>query len=413
MKASKAVAYAHDPDAKSPAPAPPVTPTAPVTRASASAQAAWADVKLVLRANFEKPDIEAVKVAYACAAAHRITDHAPAWQMVIGPPGSIKTTILEPLQAVHPCIRFIDEVTPNTFVSGKLAPPGKADKGRKVPAGLLQRMGNEGVIVSADFGTVIHMNTGKRATILAQLRRIYDGQFSREFGSEEFLEEREWKGRLTYLTASTPEVDHHHKIFQSLGERFLYVRIDRAGGEETGMKALQQTTHVKLELVGAVSALLAHIFEQETVPPPAFPLPYLQRLAALGEFITPARANVPRDSHDHKIVDVPIIEGNTRCPQQLAQLARGWAVVMGRKEVTEEDLALSVRAAFDSIPPLRAAVVKALIAGKNAYAVDQPHTVTGRALEDLEAHKKADPWKFTDSAHGFLVRAGLITGKSP
>jgi hypothetical protein len=60
-------------------------------------------------------------------------------------------------------------------------------------------------------------------------------------------------------------------------------------------------------------------------------------------------------------------ESNTRLPQELAQIGRGWAVLMNRSQVTEEDFRLIRRAAFDSIPPLRCAVLQALMNGEKPH----------------------------------------------
>jgi hypothetical protein len=77
--------------------------------------------------------------------------------------------------------------------------------------------------------------------VFSQLRRIYDGHLHREFGSDENLDERDWKGRLTFLAGVTPEVDRHHKVFSALGDRFIRTRWPRAGGTDAAMMAMQRT----------------------------------------------------------------------------------------------------------------------------------------------------------------------------
>jgi hypothetical protein len=56
-------------------------------------------------------------------------------------------------------------------------------------------MGEDGVLVAADFSTFTS-DPKKLQVILAQLRRIYDGHFSREFGTDENMQERNWKGHI-------------------------------------------------------------------------------------------------------------------------------------------------------------------------------------------------------------------------
>jgi len=78
------------------------------------------------------------------------------------------------------------------------------------------------VLIGADFSTFT-ADVKALQTILAQLRRIYDGHFAREFGTEENLEERSGQGRLTLLAGAVPDIDTHYHLFQKLGERFLRV----------------------------------------------------------------------------------------------------------------------------------------------------------------------------------------------
>jgi hypothetical protein len=78
-------------------------------------------------------------------------------------------------------------------------------------------------------------------------------------------------------------------------------------------------------------------------------------------------------------------EGNTRLPQQLAQLSRGLALLAGRLEVGEADFALVRRAGFESMPPVRKAVLEAYIAGRSPYTIGRPAATVERAVEDLFA----------------------------
>ena len=183
---------------------------------------AWANVERLLRQDYTNPDIDAVKIICSCVAAHRIVEHPPVWVMCVAPSASLKTAILQSLDSL-PSVHFIDEVTPNTFVSGRIPERQEEGKGKRKekrePASLLHRIGKDGFLVAADFSTILSMDERSRARILAQLRRIYDGHFSRQFGTEENLNEREWKGRLTFITGATPDIDAHYLVFRSLGER--------------------------------------------------------------------------------------------------------------------------------------------------------------------------------------------------
>jgi hypothetical protein len=178
----------------------------------------WGTVAKVLRENYESPDLEAAQLFCAAVAAHRLSSFPPAWVLAIAPPGSMKTDLLESLRGL-PRVHFVDEITPKTFISGKVDETGSK---RTKPASWLHRIGSDGIIVGADFSTFT-ADVKSLQIILAQMRRIYDGNYAREFGTDEHQEERSWTGRLTIFAGAVPDIDHHYHLFQKLGERFLRV----------------------------------------------------------------------------------------------------------------------------------------------------------------------------------------------
>ena len=95
----------------------------------------WAALEEFIRANYESPDIGAVKVILACVVAHRIADYPPAWVLAEAPSGSMKTEILRALEGL-PSVHLVDEVTESTFISGKMDEPGKGK--RATPASFLK-----------------------------------------------------------------------------------------------------------------------------------------------------------------------------------------------------------------------------------------------------------------------------------
>jgi hypothetical protein len=363
---------------------------------------AWAKVECLLRQDYINPDIDAARIICSCVAAHRIVGHPPVWAMCVAPSGSLKTAILQSLDGL-PTVHFIDEVTPNTFVSGRI--PERQEEGqakpkqKREPASLLHRIGKDGFLVAADFSTILSMDERSRASILAQLRRIYDGHFSRQFGTEENLDEREWKGRLTFITGATPDIDSHYLVFRSLGERFVQVRWPRAGGVEAGLKAMRQRKDAVRDLRSAIHDLLLPILREPSFRSPIFPPEYEVRAAHLGEFVALARAHVARSRNYHELLAPPSPEGNTRLPQQFAQIGRGAAVLAGRGEVSEADFALVSRAAFDCIPGVRSVVIQALRNGTSPYSTNLPPSVVCRALEDLEALGLAARRENTETGH--------------
>src|SRR5579863_4124494 len=216
----------------------------------------WKAVEAALWAHFHQPDIEAAQILFASVAAHRIVDYPPSWNMLVAPSGSMKTALLETLRDLK-SVHHPDEFTENTLISGKLddrkprkkkpkkadatapEPESKEEVPPSIPASLLHRIGDEGIIAIADFSTILAMNKNKLQAVLSQLRRIYDGNFSREFGTSEKLDERKWQGRITLISGVTPEFDKVHSVSSVLGERFVRIRWPRAGGVEAALCAMR------------------------------------------------------------------------------------------------------------------------------------------------------------------------------
>lgn len=359
----------------------------------------WKAVVDVLEKHFADPNIEGARILCSALASHALKDFPPAWCMSIAPPGSMKTAMLESFRGL-PGVHFVDEVTPNSFISGKVDDPRKK---RKKPASLLHRIGKDGIIIAADFSTVTS-NPKTLRTVLAQLRRIYDGNLRREFGTDENLEEREWSGRLTFFAGTTPAIDKHYSVFQELGERFARVRWNRAGGVEAGLRAIKQTNAVPKELTAAVHGIMLPILSHPQTAP-VTPSEIERKIASLGELIALARTVVARDRYKREATGEIVTEGNTRLPQQLCQIARGSALLDGRTEVNEYDYGIAYRAGFDSLLPVRRAVLEAILDGRSPYSIGLPKATVERTIEDLEIAKVLQRDRLTEQAERLLADA--------
>lgn len=81
-----------------------------------------------------------------------------------------------------------------------------------------------GFLILKDFTSVLSMNPDSRAELLAALREIYDGDYSRFFGSDGGTHS-EWHGRIGLIAAVTPEIERHRRVITSMGDRFLFLRV--------------------------------------------------------------------------------------------------------------------------------------------------------------------------------------------
>jgi hypothetical protein len=355
-------------------------------------------VATVLKTHFFKPDLDAAKIVYAAVAAHRLSG-TPVWPMLIGPPGSSKTTLVEPLDGL-PSVHLIDSVTPRTFISGQIPDPARP---AQQPASLLLRIGSSGILVAPDFSTVLEGKHDDRAKIFSDLRRIYDGQLRKEYGTAG-AERHEWRGRLTFITCVTPAVDGYTAVFQSLGERFLQVRLPRADGVEAALAAMaQDTAAAKAALRAALHELFASLPNTEPVLLPET----LRRIASLAEFTVKARTHVQRSGYGNKeMIALPEPESATRLAQQLAQLAKGLALLDGRDHVNDDDYRLVQRTAADNIPPIRRKILEAISSGKPPSTSGLPASTCSYHMKDLEAVGLLQDQQLSPLAWDLLNQAG-------
>jgi hypothetical protein len=118
-------------------------------------------------------------------------------------------------------------------------------------------------------------------------------------------------------------------------------------------------------------------------PNPQIPTDIERAIAATAEIVARGRTAVRRERNDD-VEYSPEPESATRLAQQLCQLAKGSARLEGRAVVTDIDLAIVHRVAYDTLPPHRAAILRAILKGQSGDSVDLPRTTRRRALEDLE-----------------------------
>jgi hypothetical protein len=357
---------------------------------------AWQQVETVLLQHYFQPDLEAARALYAAIAAHRLTGQ-PVWPMLVGPPGSMKTELLNgmsPLDSVH----FVDQITAQTFISGHIVEKGDD----MVPAGLLGRIGTSGVIVYPDFSTILAMKAEAKASILADMRRIYDGHIRKEFGTANNLKAREWRGRITFAVAATPAVDSHYGIFQSLGERFVMIRWGRPDGIEAALTAMNQdSATARKELQEAVQRL----FRGLPIFDPVLSETFQRSIAALADFVTRARTHVERSGYTKEMLYEPEPEAPTRLGQQLAQLAKGSALLDSRPDVGEQDYAIVKRVAFDCIPTKRRRLIEAVCEG---WIPEGARSTLSYCVEDLQVLHLLEERQLSKLSLELLTLAGII-----
>jgi hypothetical protein len=350
------------------------------------------------------PDSGALLVVLAAAVANRIQGD-PVWQLIVGPAGCGKTEIIQPLSTL-PGMHSAATLTEASLLSGT----PKRDYANSATGGLLRAIGASGTILLKDFGSVLSMQHESRAVVLAALREVFDGSWTRHLGTDGGRT-LTWTGKCGLIGGCTPAVDSHHAVMASLGERFLLYRLPVATADALADAALRHVG-VERKMRAELTHVVATLFEALSLPtaPIALSTEDHAFLIALATLVVRGRSSVERDRYSREIDFVPDAEAPGRLARTLAQLLAGMTVI---GISYSERRRLIRKVGLDCMPALRRRALEHLAASggsesttRVAVALAHPAVTVRRALEDLAAHQvldrhpegpgKADLWELTD-----------------
>lgn len=295
-------------------------------------------------------DDNIIDVATAVYVANKFNSD-PLWMFFTGPPSSAKTEILRAMDG-HKNITLISSLTPSTLISGKTI-KGKGNQS------LLLKLDTGKMVIIKDFGTILTMYREARGEIFAQLREIYDGQYSKAFGTGETIS---WSGKLGLLAATTPVIDKYMSVNQMLGERFLHYRVGDENAFGVGCCAfgnvLEEENHRK-EFRECMNQFLSR-FDGDLVLNMREVSDTRERIVSLAIFCAHARSAVFRNPYDRSLEAMPQPEGPARLTKQFKVLAMALAAVRDLEEIDNAVYEVVKKTAKDTLPRLRLQTLEAL-----------------------------------------------------
>lgn len=383
----------------------PSEPTVPETSRTLS------EVEDIFRGWLHLPDLRPVRTLFGTIAANRL-EGDPVWLLLIGPPGSGKTELLQAattLDSVHPTATL----TEAALLSGT----SQRERAKEAKGGLLREIGDRGTIVCKDFGSVLSMHRDARAQVLAALREVYDGSWTRSVGTDGG-QSLHWEGKVGLLGGATQSIDRHHSVMASMGERFTLSRMPRVDAEKQAGKALDHASRGKA-MRRELSAAVRSLFASELPVPRALSEAERGHLIALAILAVHSRSAVERDGYKREVELVPDAEAPARLVVVLDRLLAGLDVIGVERAAAWKVVR---ETALDSIPSLRRRVLVHLSAISEptgtteiAETLDYPTQTARRALEDLALHGitqrlsqgkgKADLWRLSDRATALYAKA--------
>jgi hypothetical protein len=319
----------------------------------------------------------------------------PLWLFLVAPPSSGKTEIIRSLSDV-PDVFLLSALTPQTFASGF--------ERKGVETSLLPKIAGKTVVMK-DFTTVLTMHRDARGEILAQLREIYDGQFSKQWGNGKSLD---WSGKVGLLAGVTGVIDREYALGAILGERFLMYRVKSAPARTLAQRAIEQGSVWEQDQRKALRGIVVTYIDTLLPVAPPTPPAVVSAIAALAEFTARARSPVFFDQRSKEIDLIPECEAPGRLAKQFMLLARALAVVRHEPAVSLATYATVMQVAQDTLPATRQVILQAVLASPGASttdistATDYPTSSARRYLQELAAVKlvtrtpsgqgKADQW---------------------
>jgi hypothetical protein len=326
----------------------------------------------------------------------------PVWLLVVGPPGSGKTELLNSLSG----LRDVHEIS--TFTEAALL-SGASSRKQTSSGGLLREFrkdplfGTFGVLVFKDFGSVISEHGETRAGLLAALREIYDGKWIRHLGIEGGRT-LAWEGKAGLTAAVTETIDTQSAVMGAMGERFVQIRMPDLTTQQRDQQAGQalSNTGVEREMRARLRQSVASLMTSVDLDQPR---PHtLLNLAALAELATRLRSTVETRGPFRQIELVPQAEQPGRLARIFGQLDHGLSI--GGLDPAQRKQAL-VRVALDSIPKHRLQIVRLFARGdvtdgstkKMAWSTKNVADETG--LVDAGT---AERHLIALAAHGVVVR---------
>jgi hypothetical protein len=384
-------------EASSPPPPPPASPSTGPTPSAAPGPSIENTLK-VFREWLLLDNDTPVLAMLGAVAANMLPGDA-IWLGIIAPPSSAKTEMLITLVNIPNT-----ELVGTLSVAGLLSGTPRRQQAAGAKGGLLQKIGARGFLVLKDFGSILSMRPDAKAELLAALREVYDGKWTRVIGADGG-KTLQWAGKLGLLFGCTRVYDSYYGVLSELGDRFLLCRMEPDDKQFLhAIKYANRAPQMREKLVKAVTDL----FATRLPPPRDISDREIRWLNDILQIAVRLRGAVKRDFRTRELEDIYGAEGTARFGKALERVLSGLDC-LGVKRSKARRVVRAI--AFDSVPPNRLSVYRYLKSRKGrkadtptvAAAVELPTITARRALEEItvyglakrypQGQGKADLWR--------------------
>lgn len=232
------------------------------------------------------------------------------WLVIIGGSGGSKSEILKTLDDGGKETYVLQELTPNTLVSGN---PMARD--------LAPELDNKSVLIY-DAAVLLNLNKDDKAKIWAQLRELYDGNCSKQTGSGK--QNRSYTGlNITLIMCSTGAFDTQILIHSNLGTRELLYRLApilEKAEEEQLMQRVLFNEEYEEQMRNELKSIVQKFIATRKVKEVPVPKEVMEKIQEYVHYLTILRVNPQLDSYNGELVGTAEPEYPTRLLKQLKRL---------------------------------------------------------------------------------------------
>ncbi len=308
--------------------------------------------------NLDKQYFDKFKVLFVCLCvkAQMLIEgiNLPFFLVIVGPPSSLKTTILTIIAALPDCYK-VDAFTSKAFVSH--IANIKAEELNKID--LLPKIKGK-TLITPELGPLFSAKEDKFQEIIGILTRILDGKgFRSESGARG---SRGYDGDyyFTWLGATVSVPKRLWKMLSELGPKmyFLTIQVEQLTDEQKQQKILQnlegkpfdeKLQEVIQQMLKFWSVLTSELDGKIVWESSKDDLQTKQRIASCAILLSKLRTYVSIERTQNGIkYEVSAPEDPSRATTSLLNLAKGSAVLRHRRYITDEDLEVVLAVALSS-----------------------------------------------------------------
>lgn len=297
--------------------------------------------------------------------------------VIIGPPSSGKTTTLNFFSDLDGVSYVTDKFTASAFVSHALNSK-EADLAKN---DLLPKIRRK-VMIVRDFATVFSKRDDDLRETIGVMTRVLDGEgLKSDTGPHG---ERGYLGDYSFmfLAASTPIKKHTWQLMATLGSRLFYYQFPAR--EKTPFELAQQLSErspktkeeecriTTLELIRNLWRLHPTGVDWNRNEDPRDCLHIIVQCAQL---LASGRSNPGTLKKDYPSThaeeyEEPTVEQPDRVANLFYNIVRARALTNGRQQISRDDLWIVFRITLDSIPPMRASLLKEMIGNEGFLSTE-------------------------------------------